>query len=468
MRDTKLEQIFRSLNAKEKRAFSDFAASPFFNKRNDAVQLCHWLAAGEPLEPTEKVFAHLFPGAKYDKQRLLLAMSHLQRLAEQFVTYRHWREKPAAYETELVQALRHRGLEIHFAEALRTARVTLNRHSLRNSDYYIRCGQVLWEEARFDQSKNRTAVKHLGEMSDNADLAWLIQKLRYLCLHRTQQMLYKADDSLNWTPEMETILNRHHLHDAPAVAIWYNCLKMLDNPASQEHFARFKSLLLEQDQLFDAEEIKDLHLFALNFCIRKVNEGQVAFFHDIMDFYKDGLTKGYLMENGILSRFTYHNIVAAALQTREFEWVEDFIGRYKNALERSYRDSSYNFNRARLAFKRGRYDEALALLQHSNYYDPLLSLAARTMSLKIYYELHEYDLLASHLEAFKNYIRRKSILGYHRTNYLNLVKYTQLLISVNPFDKAEVEALRDKIRDEQVLTEREWLLEQAAELRKSH
>ncbi len=122
MRDTKLEQIFRSLNAKEKRAFADFVASPFFNKRDDAIQLHRWLASGEPLEPTEKVFAHLFPGAKYDKQRLLLTMSHLQRLAEQFVACRHWQEKPAAYETELLQALRHRGLDLHFAEALRTVR----------------------------------------------------------------------------------------------------------------------------------------------------------------------------------------------------------------------------------------------------------------------------------------------------------------------------------------------------------
>lgn len=468
MRDTKLEQIFRSLNAKEKRSFVDFVGSPFFNKRNDAVQLCQWLVTGEPLEPTEKVFAHLYPGVKYDKQRLLLTMSHLQRLAEQFVAYRHWREKPAACETELLQALRHRGLDVHFAEALRTVRTAMNRHPLRNSDYYARQEQVLWEEARLDQSKKRTEVKYLSEMSDNADMAWLIRKLRYLCLHRTQQILYKADDSLAWTPEMDSILARHDLQRAPAIGIWYNCLKMLDNPASREYFTRFKSLLLEQDQLFDAEEIKDLHLFALNYCIRKVNEGDTAFFHDIMDIYKDGLAKGYLMENGILSRFTYHNIVAAALQTLEFEWAEDFIGRYKNALERSYRDSSYSFNSARLAFKRRRYDEALALLQHSNYYDPLLNLAARTMSLKIYYELHEHDLLASHLEAFKNYIRRKSILGYHRTNYLNLVKYTQLLISINPFDRAEVEALQTKIRDEQVLTEREWLLEQAAVLRKGH
>lgn len=463
MKLTKLEQTIQSLSAKERRLFADFVVSPFFNRRDDLVRLNKWLLEGKPLEPKETAFVHVYPEADFDRQRLHLAMSHLQRLAEQFLAYRHWQGKPAAYETELVQALRQRGLELHFEEALRTAKQTLERHPLRNGDYYGRLGQILWEEARFDQSRNRTEVKFLSQLSDYADLAWLTQKLRFLCLHRTQQILYKSGDTLQWSHELEGILSRHDLEQAPVVAIWYYCLKMLENSDSQAFFNKFKQTLLEQDRLFDADEIRDLHLFAINYCIRRVNDGHTAFFHDIMDFYKDGLAKGYLMENGVLSRFTYHNIVAAGLQTLEFEWVEDFIGRYKNALERTYRDSSYSFNLARLEFKRQRYGDALALLQHSNYYDPLLNLAARTMSLKIYWELREYDLLFSHLEAFKNYIRRKTVLGYHRANYLNLVRYTQQLMSINRFDRAEVESLKQKVLAEPVLTEREWLLEQLTE-----
>lgn len=460
MRLTKLEQTIQVLNTKERRSFAEFIASPFFNRRSDVVRLYEWLQEGKRLESRELVFGHVYPGVSFDRQKLHLTMSTLQGLAEQFLAYRHWRDKPAAYETELVQALRQRGLESHFEEALRTAKHTLERHPLRNGDYYARLGQILWEEARFDQLRNRTEVKFLSQLFDNADLAWLTQKLRFLCLHRTQQILYKADDTLQWSRELEGILSRHDLRQAPTVGIWYYCLKMLENTDSQEYFNQFKQPLLEQGHLFDAEEIRDLHLFAINYCIRRVNEGHTAFFHDIMDFYKDGLAKGYLMENGVLSRFTYHNIVAAGLQTLEFEWVEDFIGRYKNALERSYRDSSYSFNLARLEFKRKHYGAALTLLQHSNYYDPLLNLAARTMSLKIYYELQEYDLLFSHLEAFKNYIRRKTVLGYHRANYLNLVRYTRQLISINRFDRTEVEVLKQKILNEPVLTERDWLVEQ--------
>jgi tetratricopeptide (TPR) repeat protein len=140
--------------------------------------------------------------------------------------------------------------------------------------------------------------------------------------------------------------------------------------------------------------------------------------------------------------------------------VEKFIPQYRTALERSYRDSAYSFNMARLKFARKAYDEALELLQHSNYHEPLLNMAAKTMSLKIYYALGEFDVLAAHLEAFIKYIRRKPGLGYHRNNYLLLAQLTQKLISLNRNDKAEVQALRQRIESEPVLTEREWLLEQ--------
>lgn len=359
-----------------------------------------------------------------------------------------------------MRAVRHRGLDTHFAEALQSAKQALERQPLRNSDYFARLGLVLWEEARFESVRSPSEVRYLEQLSDNADLIWLTQKLRYLCLHRAQQIVYTSDHTLRFRAEVEAMLQRYDPLPVPAVAVWYYCLKMLEEPEATDYFTRFKQPLLAQDQLFDTDEIRDLHLFALNYCIRRVNEGERAFFNDIMDFYKDDLRKGYLLDNSILSRFTYHNIVAVGLQTREFGWVEDFIGRYKNNLERTHRESSYSFNLARLEFARKRYHVVLPLLQNSNYYDPLLSLLAKAMSLKIYYETGEYDLLDSHLEAMKNYIRRKPTLGHHRTYYLNLMRFTQKLSALNWLNTAAVAQLKEKIAAEPALTEREWLLEQ--------
>ena len=67
---------------------------------------------------------------------------------------------------------------------------------------------------------------------------------------------------------------------------------------------------------------------------------------------------------------------------------------------------------------------ALKLLQKAEFGDLLLNLAARSLQLKIYYELQELDLLDSHLQAFRTFLRRKKELGYHRDNYLNTVRFT--------------------------------------------
>jgi hypothetical protein len=60
----------------------------------------------------------------------------------------------------------------------------------------------------------------------------------------------------------------------------------------------------------------------------------------------------------------------------------------------------------------------------------------------------------------QHYIRRQDSAGYHRENHRNIVQHTRALLRCNPNDSRELVALRLQIQQEQVLTEREWLLEQ--------
>lgn len=387
-------------------------------------------------------------------------MSYLQKLVDQFLALEQWQNTPGAVEGELVQVYRQKGLDRHFQDSLQLATSALDRQTLRNSDYYARLGVLLWEEARHNSMRHPEDEQYLVGLSDNADLIWLTQKLRYLCLHTAYRARFNTTRSLSLREEVEDVLSKYDFLENPAISTWYYCLKMLETPDAADYFSRFKQGVLAHGLAFNQDELRDMHLFAINYCIRRVNEGQSGFFHDIMDFYKDGLEKGHLLDHGVLSHFTYHNIVAAGLHIHDYEWVEDFIPRYRNALERSYRDSAYSFNLARLKFARKAYDEALSLLQHSNYHEPLLNMAAKTIALKIYYALDELEVLEAHLEALIKYIKRKPGLGYHRNNYLHLAQYTQKLVALNWSDKAKVEALRQKIMAEQMLTEREWLLEQ--------
>lgn len=89
----------------------------------------------------------------------------------------------------------------------------------------------------------------------------------------------------------------------------------------------------------------------------------------------------------------------------------------------------------------------------------MLNLAAKTLLLKTYFVLGEFDLLQSHLDAMRNYIRRKKVIGYHRTNYQNIIRFTERILNREPHNKQLQHILQSEIENESVLTEKSWLLD---------
>lgn len=59
-----------------------------------------------------------------------------------------------------------------------------------------------------------------------------------------------------------------------------------------------------------------------------------------------------------------------------------------------------------------------------------------------------------------NFIRRRAIIGYHKENFLNIIKFTKRLLRVNFYDKEVLKKLKMAIEKEGIVSEKKWLLEQ--------
>ena len=171
-----------------------------------------------------------------------------------------------------------------------------------------------------------------------------------------------------------------------------------------------------------------------------------------------------LLENGQLSRFTYHNVVIAGLNVKEYDWVREFIFQYKVVLEDAYQEASFQYNLARWEFETGDLTSAQERLLQAHFSDILLNLSAKTISLKIYFQQSEFDLLQAHIHAMNKFIRRNKVIGYHKQNYLNLLRYTTKLINLNPYDRSDRERLKEEVQSVNPLTERQWILSQLEEV----
>jgi hypothetical protein len=224
------------------------------------------------------------------------------------------------------------------------------------------------------------------------------------------------------------------------------------------HFSSLKALLQEKAALFSVAETHDLFLMAINFCIRKINQQEEPYFREILDLYKTGLRHGALLEDGVLSRWTYNNITSAGLRLHEFEWVWTFLHEYLPLVAEEYRAGASHFNLARYHYEKSELREAMQHLLKIEYDDVLQNLTAKTMLSKIYYRLDEFDALENQLDSIQIYIRRKKVLGYHRDNYLAFVKFTRKLLAINMNNAAERTKLQEEIAAAPVLIERAWLL----------
>ena len=385
-------------------------------------------------------------------------MSFLLKLAEKFLLQQSFLGEELRRKTALTSIFRKRNLNKHFERSLRESKRIQEQKGHRNADYYYDNYQIQLEEYLNIAARNRISALNLQTISDELDVAYIALKLRQTCLSLSHQTVYKTEYHFGLLQEILLYIEDKKLLKIPAISIYYHCYKLLTNPEEVAHFQEFKRLVLENGQLFPEEEIRDLYLLAINFCTKQYNEGNPIYLEESFELYQEGLKENIFMHNGILSRFTYRNIVTHGLIMKAYDWLEYFIFNYKDFLELPYRESMFSFCLARLEYSRKDYDKVLNLLQKSEYKDLLLNLSAKTVLLKVFYELKEFDLLESHLQAMKTFLRRKDIMGYHRENYKNLIKFTYRLLEF-PLDRNAQIKLEEEITQTNFLAERTWLTE---------
>ncbi|MEL6655022.1 MAG: hypothetical protein AAFR36_01190 [Bacteroidota bacterium] len=460
MEKSTVYQLITHFSKRELASFRQWIRSPFFNEDQAQVRLWDYLQeCYEYLQVSpnkRKAFTKAYPTEEFSDQKMRLLMSRLNKQLEQFLAYQSFENGPFS-DLHLAKALRQRRALRHFHRVSTRMAKKLNQTPLRNETYF-RQQLALQEEAHNLLSvDDPTEAGHLKEMATHLDCAYLVERLRQSCRILAHKRVYQAGEAPDPIPLLLPYATEFGYTQEPAVRLYINCYRMLLQGAAEEHFQAFKDDLLQNGACVSLTELRDLYLLAINYCIRQVNSNQISYYQDLLALYRKGLASSALLEKGVLSRFTYQNAVTAGIRMQEYDWVEQFIRKYQAALEKPYRDIAFNICMARLEFSRGNYEQALGLVESVNYRDPLLNLGNKVLQLKIYYEAGNIDALEAQLDAMSTYIRRKQIIGYHRSNYEQIVRYVRKLITTNPYDKEALEALLQAVKTEQPLTERHWL-----------
>lgn len=467
MENSFLTHLLQILSPEDWSALHKFVRSPFFNQKPELIRLLDILdKQQDALDHLDKVklFHRVAPGEKvYRNLRMNRMMSDLAALIRTYLAWSEWQsaDMGMAPRLNLLRALRKRDARATFEREWRKLEDSHQKLSYRHAAWQRLGYELHTEKFAFEAIHSRERFTGTGALLAYLGQFFLLETLKWSCMVASLRTLRGSGDEALFMEQTLDHAEQLAPEDYPAAALLRQSLRVLDSHATETDFQRMKELLQRFAGVFPATESRDVYMAAINFCIRKHNQGDATFTAEAFRLYRDALEAGVLFDNGVLAIYAYTNIHALAQRLGEREWALAFLEKYRFYLPPNDQENIYRYNLAIHHFKGGRYEEVLQLLQEVIFPEIFYQLDARRMMLRAYYERREWLALASLLDSFTTFLRRREDLGYHRVSYLNLIRFTKKLARTGGQPaKTKARDLALKIQGEQFVADREWLLQQ--------
>ncbi len=465
MKNSRLIDVFNSLSNKEIKEFTQFVNSPYFNRRVEVIRLFDYLVKAKDfsIDILEKKLAwkHLFPGLDYDDSQIRYAMSFLLKTMKEFLIQQELSKDKTYAQVLLCRSLRQRGVDKLFEKEIGAALESQDKQIHRNAHFHFNNYLLHIERVEaYPTQKVRTKDPLLQKSIDELTFFYISEILKQSCGVLSVQAIMQKNYTLNFLNEILDHVEKTDYSGMPAIDIYFNIYKALNDLDEDKYFNQLKYLIEKHWSDFPPIESRAIYLLAINCCIKRVNKGKTKYRWECFELYKSGLLNKVLLENGVLSKFTFTNASRLGLALKEFDWVENFLQSHKSYLPASERENTFNYILASFYFQKPDYENAMELLQKVSFKDVFNNLDSRRMLLRIYYERGYYDALESLLDSFNIYLSRQKNIGYHKDNYASLIYFVKKMLRTNLSDKNKKLNLIKEIESTQAVTEKPWLLKQ--------
>ncbi|MEL7422379.1 MAG: hypothetical protein AAFN81_05280, partial [Bacteroidota bacterium] len=305
-------QLLRQLTAREVKQFGSLLETPAFNRRAElALLLKWWQAHTHEMPDRRQVFQAVYTNKSYSDRDWYLMLSRLQQLLEQFLCWEELRRHPLHSYPLLLQSLRRRKLSTFYERAYRQAKAQAQKRT--RTDAEVLYLEYALENSYYDfvASHKRKTYTNLQQVSDQLDHFFIAEKLKQACLAHSRGLVNQESYDIHLLQAVEQELTkRPSLQDIPAIRIYHACYQAVVRGGDETAFQYLRTVMDELIAYFPPQEVRDIYLLAINYCIRALNRGEEPFVREAFALYERSLVLGHLIEDGHIPESTYSNIVS--------------------------------------------------------------------------------------------------------------------------------------------------------------
>ncbi len=441
-----LIKLLGSFTQKEWDEFEDFSCSPYFTKSRSYISFVKFLRkkitgknAVTDFTP-EEVNKHT--GKDFSTQTIYNRLSELVKLAERFLSLKHYEKNHVSYHSGLFEELSDRGLHDILYSVYKSNSECLDPKDPNDFISYSKIVQALGFYYR--------SVSDFPAVMDR-----FFRQSEYIAAFSLEQFLYYKNelvllDKLNLkfnSSDLKTLFNSVNFDKLALVyeksgkdiykpfLLKYCLLKMLSEPANPGHAEKAQKYFEENRSLFSTEIKSDYFIKMESHFVNLVNSGIESAYENLHEVHKERLADGETINFSLLNYFTsqFRDFVITGLAAGDFKWVEGFIEKYSSGLHTSIRNDEVTIARARLCAEKNDLLTAVYLLKkRKNTSFHLFNVDAYFLKIRIYFELKMYREMELEVDNLRHYMHKNDLVEKQVSNTkIFIEKLTHMLKIMN-------------------------------------
>lgn len=441
MINSKLIQSILVFNNEEKRYLKRWILSDFVNKNDDISKLYKFIetrrAITERTVTKEKLHDYLYPNTEFNDLRIRHLIWQATDIVEDFIVYYRIQQKKDEKELLLANFYTERDLPKFANQHIENGLLLLENMTVRNASYFSFQYKFHTQFHQTNSKNNRSVDLKFQEIVNTRSNYFVLETLKYACITHSIQKIASINIQNPMLESVIHLIKNGNFSDCVPIQIYYQ-IYLVTYFEDEAAYDLFLKDVKKYSNLFSMQDLKDLYLLAINFCVKKSNQNLEKYTVLTFEIYIYAIENKFLLENNEISRFSFTNVVSLGIKLNKLEETSLFIKKYAKLLAAEYRQNTIDFNNAKLHFSKKEYEKALKILLTNEFKDTIWNLNAKFILLKIYFETREINAFKIQLKAFKLFISRKSTVGYHQDYFINVVNSFKTLYRIFSNPKTQV------------------------------
>lgn len=473
MKKNKVIIQLQSLSPKEFRLFGKFIKNLTHGKKETLSRLYEYITKYYPEFDSAKFnkrncFLYIFPELKNQLQQLngdtgefiskkiKNPFYDLKKLIDDFIIHQELSLPSHEKTILLIKGLFKRNMH---KKAFQLIDKELKRlKGVVGDDFYHHFYQFQLIELKLNNSLdivNETGDK-FKNLHNHLDLFFAHTKIKYGFEVRNRNKLLYEKNHILYFDETKQMIDNGNIPNSNLSMILYSKITDLANSTSRKDYFDVKQFYFRNLANLCKKEQKEPLIYLLNFSAKKYKAGKIEYIEEMFDLYNFGLQNDILIEKGHLSINDFKNIVVISTTLKKYNWAKDFVSSKSFLLPENLRESAIIINKAQIEGSLKNNAAVIELLRGAEFHNVYDNLTARSLMMRSYYDLKEFTSLNSFLESYYKYIKRNKLISENeKLPFLNMIKFTKMLISEN-LKKSNKEELKLKLNNLLPINNKTW------------